>query len=219
MPEPAQETNPQETVQSTAAPNQNASQPVLERSPEPECATNGQKTVNAYPEHVPQFAIIHDQGAATAVLEAVAVLEPPAKRPHPRITKENARTLALKSAEVRRRNRDTAEAERLAALRPAAPEGQTDANRAAPWSEELEIVQEQITRTRKQLQDNMEPGERAQLVRALDLMLDRKRILQERPLPGSRRPAAESSRSRPGLFTAPQPEPTTPQGNAGQEQE
>jgi hypothetical protein len=212
MPEPAQETNPQETVQSTTAPNQNASQPVLERSPEPECATNGQKAANAYPEHVPQFAIIHDRGAATAVLE-------PARKPISRFTPENARLMSAKALETRRRN---------AAIRLQAEQAEQPTTNqaqgapviaAGPWSEELEIVQEQITRTRKQLQDNMEPGERAQLVRALDLMLDRKRILQERPLPGSRRPAAESSRSRPGLFTAPSPEPATPQGNAGQEQE
>ncbi len=83
----------------------------------------------------------------------------------------------------------------------------------------MEIVQEQITRTRTQLRDDMEPGERAQLVRALDLMLDRKRILQERPLPGSRRPAAEPSNRKPSLFGGSSAPDQTPQGSAAQEQE
>lgn len=63
------------------------------------------------------------------------------------------------------------------------------------------LVSEQIVRTRKVLnQDDLEPRERAQLLCALDKLLDRERILLSVPLPGSRRPGRESSKDKPQSF-------------------
>lgn len=55
----------------------------------------------------------------------------------------------------------------------------------------LAIVREQIVLARRSLQDEaMEPRDRAQLIRSLDTLLDRERVLMGVPLPGSRKPAA-----------------------------
>jgi hypothetical protein len=73
---------------------------------------------------------------------------------------------------------------------------------------QLRLVAEQITRTRAVLNDDtsdwcehcerggMQPHHRAQLLKALDSLLDRQRKLLGIPDPGSRRPAAEGKRDR-----------------------
>jgi len=70
---------------------------------------------------------------------------------------------------------------------------------------QLDLVANQIKRTRDVLNDNdyryceqcerggVEPQHRAQLLKALDVLLDRQRVLLGIPLPGSRRPAPEGS--------------------------
>ena len=71
---------------------------------------------------------------------------------------------------------------------------------------QLKLVQEQIVRTRKVLNDDeaewctecerggIQPHHRAQLLKALDALLDRQRKLLGIPDPGSRRPAQDRHR-------------------------
>lgn len=160
--------------------------------------------------------IHHDhQNACNAVLEASPEAEPP-KKVKFRFTPENARLMSVKAIEARRRN--------AAIKNQPLPEVTVQPtanglNGIGHQDQELELVQEQISRMREQLREDMEPGERAQLVRALDLMLDRKRILQERPLPGSRRPAPEvRSAARAATLLSGQEQPARGE-TQGQEQE
>src|SRR5688572_25786639 len=86
---------------------------------------------------------------------------------------------------------------------------------AADVREELEIVEEQISCARDALNDKtpwcpvcerpeLQPHHRAQLLKSLDTLLNRKRILLGRPLPGSRKPAPDRPARR---QLAPQPQP------------
>lgn len=80
---------------------------------------------------------------------------------------------------------------------------------------ELEIVEEGISQARKDLKqtwfycehckrEGMAPNHRAQLMKALDSFLDRRRILLNRPLPGTMRPTSKPTRTPP--VAAPEPE-------------
>ena len=109
------------------------------------------------------------------------LLEPPpahVKTPF-RFTRENAREFALKGNAIR-------------------------------WSqlaidERVAMLNEQITLTRASLNgDDLEPKDRAQLIRGLCGLLDQLRIAKGEPLPGSRRPAREDTRRPRGLVAAPE---------------
>ena len=77
----------------------------------------------------------------------------------------------------------------MASLPPPKPD-QTQAS--TPPDERLELLTEQIKLTRKALNaSDLEPKDRAQLVRALCGLLDQQRIAKGEPLPGSKRPAPE----------------------------
>lgn len=107
--------------------------------------------------------------------------EPPKAKRTPFFTKANAKAFALKGLEARWHSTKPAPA----LLQPVP----VPAKANSKPSEELSLVNRQISLLRDALEKDMEPGERAQLVRALDLMLDRKRVLSDKPLPGSLRPA------------------------------
>lgn len=90
---------------------------------------------------------------------------------------------------------------------------------------QLELVAEQIAHTRKVLNDDntefcpacercgIAPHHRAQLLKALDALLDRQRKLLQIPDPGSRRPGREVTRRNapPADPTPAEPGPATPQ--------
>lgn len=118
----------------------------------------------------------------------------------PQFTADNAAAMAKRAQEAKQRKKR---------------EAQEQGNRAqlpAESREELEIVEEQITRTRKTLNDetpwcpccervSLEPHHRAQLLRALDGLLERRRKLTGRFSPGTLRnpekPAKPSSQFQP----------------------
>jgi hypothetical protein len=60
----------------------------------------------------------------------------------------------------------------------------------------LAYIRQAIERTEQLLGTAEKPGDRLQLARTLDMLLDRERILAGRPLPGSRRPASDEKGSR-----------------------
>jgi len=80
---------------------------------------------------------------------------------------------------------------------------------------QLRLVTEQLKRTRDVLNDDkycycdkcerggIEPHHRAQLLKALDTLLDRQRVLLGIPLPGSRRPSSERQDRRPIIQLGP----------------
>lgn len=127
-------------------------------------------------------------------MDSACVLNDDAPKKYSVFNSESAKAAAAKSVQSRRDKKAKRELER-SNLEPKRP--------SKAVSEELELVIEQIALTRTVLNDTkyaycehcersgIEPHHRAQLLRALDGLLDRKRILEDRPLPGSRRPAAE----------------------------
>lgn len=78
--------------------------------------------------------------------------------------------------------------------------------------ERLELLTEQITRTREALNKRLQPQHRAALLRALCDLLDQQRIARGEPLPGSLKPGGSSTRA-PAWTEEPQaacgPGPTT----------
>ena len=75
-------------------------------------------------------------------------------------------------------------------------------------SERMALVREQIDLMRAQLlKKTLEANERANLVRALDLMLDRERELNGQPKAGNRRPAPERSARRSWSVEPAEPQP------------
>lgn len=135
---------------------------------------------------------------------------PPAKPKH-LWDSEQGRIMAQKSVAVRREN-----AERLENLMAGLP-------LAEPPDPRLELVQEQIARTRAELNERkpyckhcdrggMEPHHRAQLLRALDVLLDRERIIMGKGLPASYKPMRAKARSGPSELRP--SEPDTPTGGS-----
>ncbi len=148
---------------------------------------------------------------------------------------ERATLAGIRSGQVRRQR---------AGLQPVTPTHKPEPDHVQrAINAQLNLVAEQITRTRAVLNDDkshwcavcerggMEPHHRAQLLRALDSLLDRQRKLLGIPDPGSRKPAPErrqSSDERPLAPVPCVPGPTTnsvnqqlpanetPQGNPGQ---
>ena len=117
-------------------------------------------------------------------------LEPPAAIPKRTwFTAETAVQAARKS------HAPTSARNRVKAAAMSATEPDDD----SPQDTRLILLAEQIARTRDALNgDDLEPHHRAALLRALCELLDKERIAQGKPLPGSRRPAPEGrSRGRP----------------------
>ena len=95
----------------------------------------------------------------------------------------------------------------------------------------LVLIAEQIKRTRDLLNDDsfryceqcerggIEPHHRAQLLKALDALLERERILDGQPLPGTLKPRQEPAARRQSLPdpTPIQPSPAQPQPAPGQD--
>lgn len=102
----------------------------------------------------------------------------PAQEPIPRaplphaFTRENAAENARKATIARQERIAREQAER-------------ENDSLTREQERAEMVSEQITRTRKELNGTLEPRERAQLLVAMDKLLDRERILRGKPLPAS----------------------------------
>jgi hypothetical protein len=113
-----------------------------------------------------------------------------------RFTSANAALMAQRSREAR--------AQRKNGVAPPSSPG-IPASAAEP-NERQELVREQIARTRAVLNGRLDPRERAQLLLALDRLLDRERILQGLPLPGSRRPGRDGRKSS-GVAQLPDAEP------------
>lgn len=137
----------------------------------------------------------------------------------PFITAENAAELGRKSGEVRRNKP-------VSFLVPV-PNSQTiiEPDIARTVIELLKIVTEQIARTRELLNDDdygycehckrsgVEPNHRAQLLKALDNLIERKAKLLGIPDPGSYKPSSKPTRPQHALVD---PKPIdTPQQAAG----
>lgn len=105
-----------------------------------------------------------------------------------KFTKENARMFALRAAESRKRN---------AQLRKDAVQVSDGGIPLTVATERLQMLCWQITRTHAALKGRLQPRDRAQLLLALDRLLERERILRGIPLPGSRRPGRERPQSSP----------------------
>lgn len=130
----------------------------------------------------------------------------PAIKPYA-ITKENAREFALKSIQVRREKKERLMRELEA--KQACVELPPDV------AEELKIVEEQIAHARRTLncrkpfcpaceREELQPHHRAQLMKALDAFLDRRRILLGRPNPGTLKPTTPRPTK---IISGPVPEP------------
>jgi predicted transcriptional regulator len=125
-----------------------------------------------------------------------------------RFTKENAAQCA-RNAVKSRLKREQAERDALADAIAQAELGRPLLQRAVaqaaayPTVNRVALVAEQIVRTRKMLNSELEPRERAQLLCALDKLLDRERILAGLPLPGSRRPGREKPERGQGASSSP----------------
>ena len=127
------------------------------------------------------------------VLERPA--QPPAFLAQILDTPEKARAAGIRSGQVRRERAHAIKA--IGTLTPI-PDAVQDAVNG-----QLRLVAEQITRTRRVLNDDtsewcehcerggIQPHHRAQLLKALDSLLDRQRKLLGIPDPGSRKPAPE----------------------------
>ena len=133
----------------------------------------------------------------------------PTKRPVPPQltpwTTERAREANRRKAELRQQRL-------LAAPAPLRPPTDTTERLT---DERLNLLDEQSKLTRKALNEpDLAPKDRAQLVRALCGLLDQQRIARGEPLPGSRKPAPETTQRRvaphqaaPVPVPAPVPEP------------
>lgn len=143
------------------------------------------------------------------------VLEQPVAQPSPK----RSWFTAANAAEMARRSHAPTSARFRAKPE---PEPSPQPAIAQPQDDRLELLQEQIILTRAALnRRDLEPKDRAQLIRGLCGLLDQQRIARGEPLPGSRRPRPEPkpviARSqevppRPAETPTPQPvvgEPTT----------
>jgi hypothetical protein len=149
---------------------------------------------------------------AEVVLEAPQPL-PTIKKPPHRFTPQNARAYAIKSNNSPKRDRRRRKQPTQDIAQPVFSELPQDFSRDVV--QELKIVSEQIARAREVLNDRddhfcsecerggLEPQHRAQLLKALDALLDRKRILQGRALPGSLRPVSTKAAGKGLLERAP----------------
>lgn len=108
----------------------------------------------------------------------------PQLRPY-QFTKQNAAEMARRGAEAAKKRKD-------AALQQQA-EREASAN-VIPHTERVELVREQIARTREILNGELEPKERAALLLGLDRLMDRERILAGIPSPGAYRPVREKTK-------------------------
>lgn len=110
----------------------------------------------------------------------------------PLFTTENAREMQARAVEARRRNAELREAERLAAL--------VAAQTAPPASDyvaaRLMRVREHIARVDGELAKASEALDIERLARALAALAELERVLDGRPLPGSRRPGKERAERR-----------------------
>lgn len=105
-------------------------------------------------------------------------------------TKENAREFAKRGAAARLR---------MLEARKDAAKMAGDNLPPTLATERLQMMCEQIAHTRRVLNGKLAPRDRAQLLLALDRLLERERILRGIPLPGSRRPGRERPQtSKPG---------------------
>lgn len=114
-----------------------------------------------------------------SIVMADAIFPAKRKRGVP-FTSDKARECAKLSKEARdKKKKDAEEIARIVALMPA----QLALERA-------ELCAQEIKRTHKSLmEDALEPKERAQLLTALDRLLERERVLRGIPNPGSYRPS------------------------------
>lgn len=123
-------------------------------------------------------------------------------------TTEQAREMSRKGAERSRVVRAERKAEELAnpptAKAEPVTDGQSAAIQEARAREVIELLREQIALTRADLRKKMEPRDRAQLLGALDRLLERERVWSQRPAAANLRPA--SPRRQPG-WSDPQPAP------------
>lgn len=130
------------------------------------------------------LSVKHGQGMSETMVLNDAVASPPLKPRRPNtFTTANAREMAAKALAARIANRNRP---------PPQPEPpKHDQTAGQPLNPLYGLVLAEIERVRETLEGKLDPKDRAQLVRALDLLLDRERIYRDRPLPGSRRPAPE----------------------------
>ena len=116
-------------------------------------------------------------------------------------TKDTGPIMAQRSAEVRR--------ERSIKLNPRPHPYRIPSNAERAISAQLAIVSEQIKLTRNVLnQETIEHHHRAQLLKALNTLLDRQRILLNVPSPGTLKP--ERAMKRAQVWAEPEPV-STPQ--------
>lgn len=116
--------------------------------------------------------------------------------PRPQWTPEQAASFSRKGWEASRDARRNGHAA-LSGL------GLLTSEQAACVRDQLRIVSEQIIATRSTLNAGaMEPHHRAQLLKALDTLLDRQRVLNNIPTPGQLRPVAPRQQARARISSA-----------------
>lgn len=146
--------------------------------------------------------------------ESATVELPPEFVSHIFTTSEAARAAGIRSAQVKK---ERALAARINSL---ASQAESPVDNAAEQAinGQLKLVAEQIAHTRTVLNDSkfawcpacerggIEPHHRAQLLKALDSLLDRQRILLGLPLPGSLKPGSQRGGRR-SWYDLPPPAP------------
>lgn len=85
------------------------------------------------------------------------------------------------------------------------PQAPADTNAAAAILRQLDITREAIADTREELRRRMEPHHRASLLRSLDILMDRERILLGIPLPGILKPRQPKQASSATIDVEPLP--------------
>ncbi len=138
--------------------------------------------------------------------------------PRALFTSANAKEMAAKSAEVRRK----AEQERLAFI---AEHGRTaDAEPANYISERLARARKQVDMLSDMLECEEDPQKLDRLASALARLSEIERQLANRPLPGSLKPSQPRQQQRSATVepigpapvqSVPEPKPSTAQGHAG----
>jgi hypothetical protein len=137
------------------------------------------------------------------------------RKPGFRFTPENARLMAAKSAQYRREHpfkfKPVAQAAPVAPLPQPSPPINQELAPLKLDTERFDLLNEQIKLTRTALnKPDLEPRDRAQLVRALCGLLDQLRIAKGEPLPGSRKPAAEKRERGPAAWESFTERPVAP---------
>jgi len=134
----------------------------------------------------------------------------------PRINSANAREFAAKSHEARRQNKLRREQEAMEAKLAALQQQQNPKPVATPESEDSKFILSRLVRVRKQLDriDSMiekekDPMKLDRLASAQARLAEQERLLAGRPMPGSLKPKASSTKAS---LTLPQfdPEPIQP---------